>query len=158
MKLKYWLIIQLFDLFNKSMANYYDDDDDDGDFFNLGQIITTDCCDTLNKACERGHIDCIKFLISHDTNGKLINAQDKNGSTPLHYAVYAESIKFAELLLDAGADLLLVDQKNRTAKDLAVHCKNKYWRYDLYAVGLYEQFETLFNIYEMGPIKEPDHE
>ncbi|MGE0535679.1 MAG: ankyrin repeat domain-containing protein [Pirellulales bacterium] len=65
----------------------------------------------------RQQVDTIACLLEA---GADINAQDKNGATPLHRAVRTRSARAAECLLCAGADATLRNHSGSTAFHLAV--------------------------------------
>ena len=48
--------------------------------------------------------DTIKFLAQNGSNLNLVN---KNGETPLHYAVKTKNIEIATLLISFGSDLTI---------------------------------------------------
>ncbi|MBA8667685.1 tetratricopeptide repeat protein [Holosporaceae bacterium 'Namur'] len=62
----------------------------------------------LHYAAHYGHINVIltvfKLLSTHDKQ-KLLNAQDKDGKTPLHYSALQTDIKTIEILLIEGIDI-----------------------------------------------------
>jgi hypothetical protein len=57
-----------------------------------------------------------RFLIAHDID---LDARDRNGYTALHCAALAQSRECAKLLVDAGADLEIVNALGKTAQDIA---------------------------------------
>ncbi|KAF9227355.1 hypothetical protein BS17DRAFT_747806 [Gyrodon lividus] len=57
-----------------------------------------------------------EFLITHDID---LDARDRNGYTALHCAVLAQSRECAKLLVDAGADLEIVNALGRTPQDIS---------------------------------------
>lgn len=66
-----------------------------------------------------GHVACLKAILkSHPGEIKKGNAA---GHTCLHMAVYHEREEFIKPLVDAGADLKVVDWYSRTALDLAIY-------------------------------------
>ncbi|OUS00166.1 hypothetical protein A9Q84_03005 [Halobacteriovorax marinus] len=71
----------------------------------------------LMNAARSGHLEVAKLLL----NGKAkINQQDLDGNTALHYASSEGFIKLVELLKAKGASLTLRNQKNQTARSLAI--------------------------------------
>ena len=46
--------------------------------------ITTESGNAMHQACAENHVETIEFLLSQ---GVTLNAQDKNGDTPLHVCV-----------------------------------------------------------------------
>lgn len=113
----------------------------------------------LHLAIYSLNTECIKFLIAQGAN---LDSQDKFGSTPLHYAVQSDFPKGAKLLLDAGANPLLMDKKQRTPKDLVIkyhnkHLKDAFIKYcNVDTSDFLVQFQQLLSFYEMELIKEPD--
>jgi len=55
------------------------------------------------KAAKNGHVALIKDLLATDKS--LINARDKDGSTPLHCATWKGQKEVVALLIAAGADV-----------------------------------------------------
>jgi ankyrin repeat protein len=55
------------------------------------------------KAAKSGDAARVGELLAGD--GALVNARDKDGSTPLHCAAWKGHVEVAAVLLDAGADL-----------------------------------------------------
>ncbi|KAL6068769.1 hypothetical protein QOT17_007951 [Balamuthia mandrillaris] len=50
---------------------------------------------------------------------RIINAQDRNGNTAMHFAVRRRNVALVQLLLEHGSDLSLRDLHQRTALDVA---------------------------------------
>ena len=63
--------------------------------------------DHLRCAVQDGDVDSVRRLIA---SGLPLDDFDQIGRTPLHYAVVAESVEMATLLLDAGADVNAHDE------------------------------------------------
>jgi hypothetical protein len=61
----------------------------------------------------------VRFLLEH---GADPNVQDKDGGTPLHFAVEGCHVDVARLLLDYGADPTIRDNKGRTPLDIGSDC------------------------------------
>ena len=57
-----------------------------------------------------------ELLAAPETN---VNAQDRLGRTPLHYATSAGNKIIAELLVAGGADLTATERNFRTPEDFA---------------------------------------
>uniref|UniRef100_A0A3P9KJS6 Ankyrin repeat domain 29 n=1 Tax=Oryzias latipes TaxID=8090 RepID=A0A3P9KJS6_ORYLA len=68
----------------------------------------------LFKAAMKGHNDVIEELLKFSPSLDLL----QNGSTALHAAVMAGNVQTVRLLLGAGADPTLPDQKNKLPADL----------------------------------------
>jgi len=66
---------------------------------------------------EKNQVTMIKILLKA---GAEINAQDKNGATPLHRAVRTRCAAAVKCLLDAGADTMIKNKPGSTAFHLAV--------------------------------------
>lgn len=65
---------------------------------------------------EMDRMETIDVLI---TSGLPLDAQDKNGMTPLHIAVMQNDFGTAEALLDSGADATIENNDGMLALDLA---------------------------------------
>lgn len=70
-----------------------------------------------------------KALIAAGAN---VEARDKNGNTPLHYAAYCGNEDAAEVLLDAGADMNAVNDNGDTP---LLTTRKGYWRNGCAAVA-----------------------
>uniref|UniRef100_A0A7S4KPJ4 Uncharacterized protein n=1 Tax=Paramoeba aestuarina TaxID=180227 RepID=A0A7S4KPJ4_9EUKA len=64
----------------------------------------------LHWAASGGHSDCVKYLL-----GKKIalNAQNQNGDTALHKAVWRHHAETCKLIVDAGADVEIVNHDGK---------------------------------------------
>lgn len=73
----------------------------------------------LHEAVWRGEVEDVRSLIS---KGVDVNAKenDKLGCTPLHSAVLTRNKKILNLLLDAGADINISNNKNQTVLQYAL--------------------------------------
>lgn len=60
---------------------------------------------TLEGACIKGSNDALRLLIKE--YGAEVNMQDKNGSTPLHFAAYNGKTETCKLLVQEGVDPLI---------------------------------------------------
>jgi hypothetical protein len=65
---------------------------------------------------EKNQVAMIRLLLKA---GAEINAQDKNGATPLHRAVRTRCVAAVKCLLDAGADTTIKNKPGSTAFHLA---------------------------------------
>jgi ankyrin repeat protein len=64
---------------------------------------TVDGAKVVLKAAKSGDVAQVRELLAGDAS--LVNARDKDGSTPLHCAAWKGHAAVAELLLEAGADV-----------------------------------------------------
>jgi ankyrin repeat protein len=55
------------------------------------------------KAAKNGHVARLKELLACDPT--LIDARDRDGSTPLHCATWKGQLEVAALLIESGADV-----------------------------------------------------
>eukprot|EP00056_Hartaetosiga_gracilis_P011807 m.181294 g.181294 ORF g.181294 m.181294 type:complete len:139 (-) comp13585_c0_seq7:5611-6027(-) len=76
-----------------------------------------DGMDSLMHACFHGRSDVAHLLLQCHANVNSVVPSSKY--TPLMFAVMSGSKSLVELLVDAGADVQLRNDKNRTAIDLA---------------------------------------
>ncbi|KXN90993.1 Protein MGA2 [Leucoagaricus sp. SymC.cos] len=58
----------------------------------------------------------VDFLVKHEAD---VDARDKNGFTPLHFAVLAKSVECAKVLVQADADREIVNYLGKTAEEIA---------------------------------------
>jgi ankyrin repeat protein len=70
----------------------------------------------LWEGCESGDFNKIRLAINF---GADLEAKNKRGKTPLHWASYNDSIAIAKLLLERGADVEAKDKWGRTPLDFA---------------------------------------
>ena len=70
----------------------------------------------LTWSAENGHDSLVRNLILRGVN---VNYQDANGRSALHFAAASNHIQCGILLVEAGADLRLVDRDSRTPLNLA---------------------------------------
>ena len=84
---------------------------------------------SLHLAANQGNFAATRLLVKR---GATVHARDNNGRTPLHHASYdgcpdtshAESIDVIQLLLEHGADIQAVDDKQNTLLHLAANLGN----------------------------------
>lgn len=65
----------------------------------------------MTITCQNGHAGCLKLLI--DTGKFNVDAKDKIGWTPLHWAYFNDSRECIQLLIRAGANENIRDIKGR---------------------------------------------
>jgi ankyrin repeat protein len=78
----------------------------------------------LTSAIASGYTEIIRLLITVHTNIDLVNTQDKEGVTILMQAASIGDSEKVKLLLDAGADPNMKDNKGQTALTYAQMSKN----------------------------------
>lgn len=61
-------------------------------------------------AIQNNHADVVRYLIE---NGADLTLQDQYAGTPLHNAAYMGNVEIAKLLIDAGADVNAVSNRDR---------------------------------------------
>lgn len=71
----------------------------------------------LHLAVIAGHLESMKCFISNSSS--LIDKQNKQGLTPLHLAAFSGNIQTTQLLIENDADKKLIDNKGRTASEIA---------------------------------------
>ena len=77
----------------------------------------------LHHYCFIGELEKVKMLLKR--NKCDINLPDNVGRTPLHFAAGKNQVDVASFLLDLGANPDHIDDKGRTAKDVAIEKKSK---------------------------------
>ena len=65
-----------------------------------GPHVTSDASDALMRACRRGHEECAELLLRA---GASVDTRDKQGRTPLMYAVQDNRVGMVKLLLEHKA-------------------------------------------------------
>jgi len=73
----------------------------------------------LSDAARSGNWETVRSLIAAGLKGEGVNAPDKDGTRPLHWAVRADETEIADLLLKAGADATAQNRLGLTALNLA---------------------------------------
>lgn len=71
----------------------------------------------LHYAATRGHRDMMRLLLDNEA---YIDSESDNGTTPLMMAAYYASPLAVKLLLEEGADPVLVNSANASALDMAL--------------------------------------
>ena len=71
-------------------------------------------------ACMKGCYGCAEFILDADVEGWLIDWRDRQGKTPLHYAVQHGQVSMVSLLLDNGAKTDEADKHGLSPGQLAV--------------------------------------
>jgi ankyrin repeat protein len=73
----------------------------------------------LSDAARTGNWETVRSLIASGAKGDVVNAPDKDGTRPLHWAARADELEIADLLLKAGADATAQNRLGLTAINLA---------------------------------------
>ena len=73
----------------------------------------------LSNAARVGNWETVRNLIAGGSRDEGVNGSDKDGTRPLHWAVRADELEIADLLLRAGADATAQNRLGLTALYLA---------------------------------------
>jgi uncharacterized protein len=73
----------------------------------------------LLDAAKAGNWETVRSLISSGARNDGVNGSDNDGTRPLHWAVRADELEIADLLLKAGADATAQNRLGLTALNLA---------------------------------------
>ena len=73
----------------------------------------------LSNAARVGNWETVRNLIAGGSRDEGVNGSDKDGTRPLHWAVRADELEIADLLLKAGADATAQNRLGLTALYLA---------------------------------------
>ncbi len=73
----------------------------------------------LSEAAKAGHWERVRSLVAGGLRGEDVNAADSDGTRPLHWAVRADELEVARLLLKAGADAAAPNRLGVTPLSLA---------------------------------------
>lgn len=84
-------------------------------------ITTNSGISPLSAAIEMNSIECVEILLKHNTNPNL--TLENLEFIPLHKACLLGNTAIVQLLINFGADITLMDQKNGRAFDLALYYK-----------------------------------
>ena len=68
-------------------------------------VIDRDGCNILHSAARFGRTDIVEWLIKHHPIDEIINKQDNNGNTALHYSVDGSFYDLTKTLLSNGSDV-----------------------------------------------------
>ena len=82
-------------------------------------IATQSDAPALFNAIMTGKLDVVRILLRN--NPKWVTARDKNGKTPLHYAVDTGDVAIVQLLIKNGADVNTKDNNGISPLWLAIH-------------------------------------
>jgi ankyrin repeat protein len=87
------------------------------------KLISIKECDKIDTSFHpKDYDEIVKPLIE---NGANINVQNKEGYTPLYLAVVLEHFKSAQLLLDAGADVNIKDNEEKSVLTIVTESDHK---------------------------------
>lgn len=79
----------------------------------------------LHKLARQGCMECVRELIDRSAKNEMVktdlNWQDKQGKTPLFYAVEYGHVKIVQLCLDRGSDVMIENINGWTALHTAVN-------------------------------------
>jgi ankyrin repeat protein len=70
------------------------------------------------------HADIVKELLKHKDID--VNLQDKDGETPLFTASDEDHLNIVRMLLDAGADINIKNNEDKTALDIAIERRQRH--------------------------------
>lgn len=76
----------------------------------------------LATAIQDGNADAVRALVRNDVD---VNAVERDGTTPLQWAVYGEDTRILDYLLDAGANADLANREGVTPLALAAETGNE---------------------------------
>ena len=106
-------------------------------YISEGLVNLTDGQDrtALIHASIENNLEILQFLIK---NGVMLDAQERNGFTALHYAVESQNQEAFKLLISAGANANTIDYYGNTPLWTAVfkRSKNQYFIEQLMKLGL----------------------
>lgn len=78
----------------------------------------------LMSASVYGRKDIVNFLLDTPTSNDIINYQELNNDTALHFAVYSGCCESVALLINKGIDVNIINDKGVTAYDEAYENKD----------------------------------
>ena len=87
-----------------------------------GPHVISDSSDALMRASRRGHAECAALLLGA---GALVNTRDKQGRTPLMYAVQDNKVGIVKLLLEHKASFSDRSADGVSASSWAAHYKRE---------------------------------
>lgn len=100
----------------------------------------------LHIACEYGHYQIAKYLISIDCSLNIESIPENHNLTPLNYAVMKNSLEIVELLINSGVDKYKANAHGDDALIMAV--KRNYQEIAEYLIcfGMVERIEEAYEI------------
>jgi uncharacterized protein len=78
----------------------------------------------LVDAAKAANWNVVRSLLAQGARGEIVNASDADGTRPLHWAVRADELEIAELLLKGGADASAVNRLGVTPLYMAAQNGN----------------------------------
>ena len=75
--------------------------------------------DFFHIAVQTNNKQALIYGLVQSNSNKLVNAQDEQGNTPLHYAAEGNSISTVDLLLFNGASPAILNKDNKYPCDIA---------------------------------------
>lgn len=91
---------------------------------NIDEFIHHDLCKTaLHDAVKQTNLTQLKRLLKQDSS--IINQTDRQGRSPLFFAVYLNDMKSVEALIKAGADINLANRQGNTPLVQAIQDSNE---------------------------------
>ncbi|BAT13838.1 Os11g0434850 [Oryza sativa Japonica Group] len=114
---------------------------------------SADICDNqgqsfLHAAAMKGHSSIISYAVKNSMLKHLLNAQDKEGNTPLHLAVVVEECKVVSKLLSSGeVHANIMNNAGHTPSDIIKRCK-----------GFHSMVSLVVKLHESGAQFQPQRQ